>query len=215
MCIGQASAKSDRLTVAAQAGRGGEEGRGGQEPEPKTGAAQEPSRSELGQRFDGDAPAGPEGERLSRPRRPGDTRGRTRPERCGTRSSPRRRARAGEVRPKERSRAAPSPRPGAARRRSAHARARARPGRRACTRDDSSSGSCLQVVGGRPFISRMAVLSSSMTSWVATVIAKVSRGRTASGMLALESTVVRSETGSDFQNRMLRSRRSPCSASRQ
>ena len=48
-----------------------------------------------------------------------------------------------------------------------------------------------------------------------TVIAKMSSGRTTSGMLAFENTVVRSETGSDFQNRMLRSRRSPCSASRQ
>ena len=33
--------------------------------------------------------------------------------------------------------------------------------------------------------------------------------------LAFASTVVRSDTGSDFQNIMLRSRRSPCKASRQ
>jgi hypothetical protein len=48
---------------------------------------------------------------------------------------------------------------------------------------------------------------------VTTVRAEVSSGRTTSGMLALASTVVRSETGSDFQNRTLRSRRSPYSAS--
>ena len=45
-------------------------------------------------------------------------------------------------------------------------------------------------------------------------MAKVSNGRTSNGMLAFASTVVRSETGSDFQNRMLRSRRSPWRASR-
>ena len=35
------------------------------------------------------------------------------------------------------------------------------------------------------------------------------------GMLAFASTVVRSETGKDFQNKMMRSRRSPCSDSRE
>ena len=52
-------------------------------------------------------------------------------------------------------------------------------------------------------------------SCTTTVSANESSGRITSGMLAFDSTVVRSETGSDFQNRMLRSRRSPCSASRQ
>jgi hypothetical protein len=44
---------------------------------------------------------------------------------------------------------------------------------------------------------------------------KASSGRTARGTIAFETTVVPSETGSDFQNRMVRSRRSPFSASRQ
>ena len=39
--------------------------------------------------------------------------------------------------------------------------------------------------------------------------------RAAIGMAAFDRTVVKSETGSDFQKRMLRSRRSLCSASRQ
>ena len=56
---------------------------------------------------------------------------------------------------------------------------------------------------------------STMISCTQTTIAKLIIGRTASGMIAFESTVVRSETGNDFQKRMLRSRRSPCSASRQ
>jgi len=46
------------------------------------------------------------------------------------------------------------------------------------------------------------------------ITAKVTTGTTASGIAALESTVVRSDTGSDFQKRMLRSRRSFCSADR-
>ena len=46
-----------------------------------------------------------------------------------------------------------------------------------------------------------------------TVIAKRHQRKDRIGMLAFDNTVVRSETGRDFQNRMLRSRRSPCSAS--
>ena len=49
----------------------------------------------------------------------------------------------------------------------------------------------------------------------AMVIANVSRGKTTNGIFAFASTVVRSETGSDFQKRMLRSRRSPYNASAQ
>jgi hypothetical protein len=59
------------------------------------------------------------------------------------------------------------------------------------------------------------VLSNRMVSCMVTTIARTSSGRTTRGMLAFERTVVRSETGSDFQNSMLRSRRSLCSASRQ
>ncbi len=50
---------------------------------------------------------------------------------------------------------------------------------------------------------------------VTTAMAKLSSGKMTRGMANFESTVVRSETGSDFQNRMLRSRRSPYSASRE
>jgi len=42
------------------------------------------------------------------------------------------------------------------------------------------------------------LLRSSMIDWVTTVIRKLSIGRTKSGMLALASTVVTSETGIDF-----------------
>jgi hypothetical protein len=52
-------------------------------------------------------------------------------------------------------------------------------------------------------------VTGSRRSWVATLRARAISGSTTIGMLALERTVVRSETGSDFQNRMLRSRRSP------
>jgi hypothetical protein len=51
-------------------------------------------------------------------------------------------------------------------------------------------------------------LSNSMTSWVATVMTQVTVGMMTNGTKALASTVVVSETGNDFQNRMLRSRRS-------
>ena len=61
---------------------------------------------------------------------------------------------------------------------------------------------------------RLAPLEMSAAQW-AFIFTPPSRtksvisGRTSNGMLVLERTVVRSETGSDFQNRMLRSRRSP------
>src|SRR5262249_16283012 len=54
-----------------------------------------------------------------------------------------------------------------------------------------------------------------ITSCVAIVSTKAKSGTTTIGMLAFERTVAVSETGSDFQNRMLRSRRSTYSASRQ
>ena len=53
-----------------------------------------------------------------------------------------------------------------------------------------------------------ALLSSSMIHVVAKVMITQNAGRMTNGMLAFASTVVRSETGSDFQKRMLRSRRS-------
>jgi len=61
----------------------------------------------------------------------------------------------------------------------------------------------------RPLPSRTALLSSSMTNCVTTAMAKLRSGKMTRGMANFESTVVKSETGSDFQNRMLRSRRSP------
>src|ERR1035438_5306625 len=64
-----------------------------------------------------------------------------------------------------------------------------------------------------PLAITTALLSSSMSHCMATVTATVSSGRITSGMLAFASTVVASDTGSDFQNRMLRSRRSPCNRS--
>ncbi len=66
-----------------------------------------------------------------------------------------------------------------------------------------------------PLASSTALLSSTINIHKAIVTPKVINGRMTIGMLAFESTVVRSDTGSDFQNRMLRSRRSLCSASRQ
>jgi hypothetical protein len=48
-----------------------------------------------------------------------------------------------------------------------------------------------------------------MIHCIIAVIANVTSGRITTGVIAFESTVVRSETGSDFQNSMLRSRRSP------
>src|SRR6266404_1597929 len=59
----------------------------------------------------------------------------------------------------------------------------------------------------RPLPSRTALLSSSMTNCVTTAMAKLRSGKMTRGMANFESTVVRSETGSDFQNRMLRARR--------
>ena len=50
---------------------------------------------------------------------------------------------------------------------------------------------------------------------VTKAMAQETSGSTRNGMLAFASTVVTSETGRDFQNRMLRSRRSRCSASMQ
>ena len=67
----------------------------------------------------------------------------------------------------------------------------------------------------RPLASTTALLISNMSHCRATVIAKVSSGKITSGIHAFASTVVTSDTGSDFQKRMLRSRRSPCNASRQ
>src|SRR5271154_3069138 len=66
-----------------------------------------------------------------------------------------------------------------------------------------------------PFVARIMVLRTRMISCIVKMVAKVTTGITTMGILNFASTVVRSETGSDFQNKMLRSRRSPCSASRQ
>ena len=66
-----------------------------------------------------------------------------------------------------------------------------------------------------PLAASTALLSSSMMNCVRTVTAKASKGSTSSGIVAFASTVMTSETGSDFQNSTLRSRRSPYSASRQ
>ena len=43
------------------------------------------------------------------------------------------------------------------------------------------------------------LVQSIMTNCVATTIANVTSGRTTSGIVAFESNVVESETGSDFQ----------------
>src|SRR5579872_2656780 len=59
-----------------------------------------------------------------------------------------------------------------------------------------------------PVTINAALLISSMIDSVRTERTKVSSGRMTNGIAALESTVVRSDTGSDFQKRMLRSRRS-------
>ena len=71
------------------------------------------------------------------------------------------------------------------------------------------------LAGPIPLPIRTRVLQKSMTTCAITLSMKAIVGSTTTGMVALESTVVRSETGSDFQKRMLRSRRSPYSASRQ
>ena len=60
---------------------------------------------------------------------------------------------------------------------------------------------------------RATVAMMNKTMSVATATAKVMIGRTTSGIAILHSTVVESETGRDFQNRMLRSWRSLRSAS--
>jgi hypothetical protein len=59
--------------------------------------------------------------------------------------------------------------------------------------------------------SRVSVLPSSMTACTPRVTARTRSGSTTNGMHALDRMVVVSETGSDFQNRMLRSARSPWS----
>src|SRR5947208_16084780 len=73
----------------------------------------------------------------------------------------------------------------------------------------------VHVVAARPLDSRTALLHNNMRNCKRMMMAKIITGRTTSGIVAFERTVVRSETGSDFQNRMLRSRRSLCSAERQ
>ena len=55
----------------------------------------------------------------------------------------------------------------------------------------------------------------SIKSWVANTTATVTTGKIRAGTTALESTVVTSDTGSDFQNSTLRSRRSWFRAPRQ
>ncbi len=62
---------------------------------------------------------------------------------------------------------------------------------------------------------RAARSMPSINRWVANTTVKVTAGRISVGITALESTVVRSETGSDFQNSTLRSRRSAFRAPRQ
>jgi hypothetical protein len=73
----------------------------------------------------------------------------------------------------------------------------------------------VHVVAARPLCSRTALLHNNMRNCTKTMMAKIITGRTTSGIVAFERTVVRSETGRDFQKRMLRSRRSLCRASRQ
>ena len=53
-----------------------------------------------------------------------------------------------------------------------------------------------------------ALLMSNMIPNVAMLSTAVTSGTITSGMLAFESTVLTSDTGKDFQKRMLRSRRS-------
>ena len=55
----------------------------------------------------------------------------------------------------------------------------------------------------------------SRASEAATASTSVIAGATTIAMTAFDSTVIGSDTGSDFQNRMLRSRRSSYSAPRQ
>ena len=66
-----------------------------------------------------------------------------------------------------------------------------------------------------PLITRIMLVHSIITICAATMIVKIIAGRTTTGIVTFDSTVVRSETGSDFQKRRLRSLRSLCSASRQ
>ena len=80
----------------------------------------------------------------------------------------------------------------------------------------SASGIWTHSIDGlMPFADNTALLASNITTCVATVATKVTSGITRTAMLAFETTAVRSETGIDFQNKMLRSRRSPYRASRQ
>ena len=66
-----------------------------------------------------------------------------------------------------------------------------------------------------PTALKKPAMGTSNRSCVASARPKATAGVTASGTKNLESTVVVSDTGIDFQKRMLRSRRSPFSASRQ
>jgi hypothetical protein len=54
----------------------------------------------------------------------------------------------------------------------------------------------------------ISVPISRVANWIAQMIAKAIAGMIANGIIALARTVVVSDIGSDFQNRMLRSRRS-------
>ena len=74
---------------------------------------------------------------------------------------------------------------------------------------ETTATSAHRTDGLRPFASRTTVPSAIRMDMVATLSTKPIAGRITKGMAALARTAVRSETGSDFQNRMLRSRRSP------
>ena len=73
--------------------------------------------------------------------------------------------------------------------------------------DNREIGKSAHVVPARPLEASAALLMSNMSSCVTCTITKVSSGTIASGTIAFERTVTRSDTGIDFQNRMLRSRR--------
>ena len=57
--------------------------------------------------------------------------------------------------------------------------------------------------------------AARITSDITTAMPSVIRGATTTAISTFDSTVVRSDTGSDFQNSRLRSRRSSCRAPRQ
>ncbi len=66
-----------------------------------------------------------------------------------------------------------------------------------------------------PLAAMAAASMASITSWAAKMVARVTTGMITAGTTALDRTVVRSDTGRDFQNSTLRSRRSVFRAARQ